>query len=84
MDSQVQQYFKWKMISLIAFGALIFLWAFVPKFHNILGLKGLYIAAIALMLTLYYFQAKSGYYPSWYYPRWYYPQPLTGTYMSPK
>jgi hypothetical protein len=66
MATQLEQYFKWKVVSFISFGAILLIWFYVPAVQKRVGLPGLIGAIFAASLAILYGQYTSGYNRFWY------------------
>jgi hypothetical protein len=66
MATQLEQYYKWRVITFFVFGAILLSYVYVPQIKK-MGLPALLVLIGLAMLGIYYFQFKSGYDPRWYY-----------------
>ena len=63
MDSQLEQYYKWRIVSIFVI-VIIFLVIYrYPKIFTSIGVYGMAAAFLLVMTVIYYFQYKSGYIP---------------------
>ena len=66
MATQLEQYYKWRVITFFVFGAILLSYVYVPQIKK-MGLPALLVLIGLAMLGIYYFQFKSGYVPRAYY-----------------